>query len=145
MVALWAVAPGSMVSTWCTRGPVLRVAVWCPVALVERRWLTAAVLTILAWTRSGTAVALVAAVAVATLPVIPLPSRQPARHWWRPAAPCSPRLSAWSATGPTRPGQPTIWLALAGSRNAHNNFDFGKGSSWPPGPPSCPRPAPSSY
>ena len=131
MVALWAVAPGSLVwDMLYSEALFCALAVWALVALVERHWLTAAGLTILAGTVRSTAVALVAAVAVAALPPLirAVPARQPAREWWRPAtavltAPLGLvgywAYSAWA----------THHLAGFGwvEKNAHNNFDFGKG------------------
>jgi hypothetical protein len=46
------------------------LAIWALIALLERRWLTAAGLTILAGTVHSNAVALVATVAVAALPAL---------------------------------------------------------------------------
>jgi hypothetical protein len=89
MVALWAVAPSSVVlfrvhaeALFCA------LAVWALVALLYRRWLTAGALVALAGTVRSTALALVAAVAVAVLTA--LIQAGPARHriavWWRPVA-----------------------------------------------------------
>jgi hypothetical protein len=89
MVAVWAVAPASLVlSMVYSEALFCALAIWSLVALVERRWLMAAVLTIGAGlARSSTAVALVAAVTVAALPTViaALRARQPAAMWWRPA------------------------------------------------------------
>src|ERR1700731_2616921 len=72
LVALWAVAPGSLAwSMLYSDALFCALAVWSLVALVERRWLTAAGLTILAGTVRSTALALVAAVLVAALPPPP--------------------------------------------------------------------------
>ena len=47
MVAVWAVAPASLVlSMVYSEALFCALAIWCLVALVERRWLTAGVLTI---------------------------------------------------------------------------------------------------
>src|SRR3984957_8333033 len=86
LVALWAVAPGSLAWAMLYSDALFcALAVWSLVALVERRWLTAAGLTILAGTVRSTALALVAAVAVAALlPVIrPVRSGEPVGAWWR--------------------------------------------------------------
>jgi hypothetical protein len=131
MVALWAVAPGSVVWTMLySEALFCALAVWSLVALVERRWLTAAGLTILAGTVRSTAVALVAAIAVAALPVVirAVRAREPIGAWWRPAVsvPAAPLgllgywgYSAWA----------THHLAGFGwvEKNAHNSFDWGKG------------------
>jgi Mannosyltransferase (PIG-V) len=131
MVALWAVAPGSLVWTMLySEALFCALAVWSLVALVERRWLTAAGLTILAGTVRSTAVALVAAVAVAALPPLirAARAREPVAAWWRPAvALLSAPLgllgywgySAWA----THHLAGFLWV----EKNAHNNFDFGKG------------------
>ena len=131
MVALWAVAPGSLV--WAmlySEALFCALAVWSLVALVERRWLTAAGLTILAGTVRSTAVALVAAVVVAALPPAD-PGRASARARRRLVAsrwPCWPLplgllgywgYSAWA----THHLAGFLWV----EKNAHNNFDFGKG------------------
>jgi hypothetical protein len=71
MTALWAVAPGSIVlSMVYPEALFCALAIWSLIALVERRWLTAAGLTIRLKTVHGTAVALVAAVTVAALPAL---------------------------------------------------------------------------
>jgi len=89
MVAVWSVAPASFVLSMAySEALFCALAIWSLVALVERRWLAAAVLTIGAGlARSSTGVALVAAFAVAALPVViaALRARQPAAMWWRPA------------------------------------------------------------
>lgn len=131
MVALWAVAPGSLVWTMLySEALFCALAVWSLVALVERRWLTAAGLTILAGTVRSTAVALVAAVAVAALPpmIRAVRAREPVRAWWRPAAAALAAplgllgywgYSAWA----TNHLAGFFWV----EKNAHNSFDFGKG------------------
>src|ERR1700677_419307 len=66
VTALWAVAPGSIVlSIDYSEALFCALAVWALVALTERRWLSAALLTILAGTVRSTAMALVVAIAVA--------------------------------------------------------------------------------
>jgi Mannosyltransferase (PIG-V) len=132
MVAAWAVAPASIVlSMVYSEALYCALAVWCLVALVERRWLTAAVLTIGAGlARSSTGVALVAAVTVAALPTViaALRARQPAAIWWRPAVALllSPLgvLGYWaySAVRLHHLGG-FIWL----EKNGHDGFDWGQG------------------
>jgi hypothetical protein len=131
MVALWAVAPGSLVWTMLySEALFCALAVWSLLALVERRWLTAAVLTMLAGTVRSTAIALVAAVAAAALPPVIRAVRagEPVGAWWRPAisvlaAPLG-LLGYWGYSA---------WAThhLAGfawvEKNAHNNFDWGQG------------------
>jgi Gpi18-like mannosyltransferase len=89
MVALWALAPGSMVlSMVYAEALFCALAVWALVALLDRRWLTAAVLTLLAGTVRSTAVALIAALAIAALVTLfrAVRERQPVASWWRPLA-----------------------------------------------------------
>jgi hypothetical protein len=138
LVALWAVAPGSLAWIMLYSDALFcALAVWSLVALVERRWLTAAGLTILAGTMRSTAIALIAAVAVAALfPVIrAVRAGEPMKGvgevggaWWRPAVA--------AVTAPL--GLAGYWaysaLAthhLAGfawvEKNAHNSFDWGQG------------------
>ena len=131
MVALWAVAPGSLVWTMLySEALFCALAVWSLVALVERHWLTAAGLTILAGTVRSTAIALVAAVALAALPPVIRAVRagEPVGAWWRPAvsvlaAPLGLLgywgYSAWATHHVAGFG----WV----EKNAHNSFDFGKG------------------
>jgi hypothetical protein len=106
------------------------LAVWALVALVERRWLTAAGLTIAAGTVRSTAMALIAALAVAALPPVirAVRAREPVAAWWRPlaavlAAPLGLigywAYSAWA----THHLAGFVWV----EKNAHNSFDFGKG------------------
>jgi hypothetical protein len=131
MVALWAVAPGSLVWTMLySEALFCALAVWSLVALVERRWLTAAGLTILAGTVRSTAVALVAAVAVAAMPPVirAVRAREPIRAWWHPvaAALATPLglLGYWGYSAwVTHHLAGFVWV----EKNAHNSFDFGKG------------------
>src|SRR5580692_5840137 len=88
MVALWAVAPGSLVWTMLySEALFCALAVWALVNLVERHWLSAAGLTILAGTVRSTAIALIAAIAVAALPPVirAVRASEPIGAWWRPA------------------------------------------------------------
>jgi len=129
MVALWAVAPGSLAWTMLySEALFCALAVWSLVALVERRWLTAAGLTILAGTVRSTAVALIAAVAVAALPPVirAVRAREPVGAWWRPAAALVTAplglvgywaYSAWA----THHLGGFVWV----EKNAHNSFDWG--------------------
>ncbi len=129
ITALWAVAPGSLVlSMLYAEALFCALAIWALIALVERRWLTAAGLTILAGTVHSTAVALVAAVAVAALPVLvrAAQARQHIAAWWRPAAALllAPLglLGYWGyvAWVTHRLGG---WFSL--EKNVHNGFDWG--------------------
>jgi hypothetical protein len=132
MVAVWAVAPASFVlSMVYSEALFCALAIWCLVALVERRWLTAGVLTIGAGlARSSTGVALVAAVAVAALPTViaALRARQPAAMWWRPAvalllAPLGV-LGYWAYSA-VRLHRLGGYIGL--EKNGHDSFDWGQG------------------
>ena len=132
MVAVWAAAPASIVLSMAySEALFCALAVWCLVALVERRWLTAAVLTIGAGlARSSMAVALVAAITVATLPAViaALRARQPATMWWRPAVALlvSPlgMLAFWAySAARLRHFGGFTWL----EKNGHDSFVWGLG------------------
>jgi hypothetical protein len=87
MVAIWAVAPGSAVLSMVYAEALFSaLAVWAMIALVDRRWLTAAGLTALAGTVRSTAAALVATVAVAALIALIQAVRggRGFGSWWRP-------------------------------------------------------------
>ena len=89
MVAVWAVAPTSTVLEMLYAEALFcALAVWVLIALVDRRWLTAAGLTIAAGTVRSTAVALVAAVVVAAVAALveAARTRQRIAEWWRPLA-----------------------------------------------------------
>jgi len=90
LVALWAVAPGALVlSMVYSEALACALAVWALVAVADRRWITAGVLTMLAGTVHSSAVALVAAVAVAAVAAVIESARagQLTRGaWLRPAA-----------------------------------------------------------
>jgi len=89
MVALWAAAPGSIaLSRVHSEALFCALAVWALVALVDRRWLTAGILAMLAGTVRGTALALVAAVGVAAVLALIQAGRGRQRigAWWRPVA-----------------------------------------------------------
>jgi len=129
MTALWAVAPGSIVlSMLYSEALFCALAIWSLIALVERRWLTAAGLTILAGTVRSSALALIAAVTVAALPALirAMRARQHIAAWWRPAAALllAPLglLGYWGyvAWAVHRPGG---WFLL--EKNVHNGFDWG--------------------
>ena len=127
--ALWAVAPGSIVlSMVYSEALFCALAIWSLIALVERRWLTAAGLTVLAGTVRSSALVLVAAVTVAALPALirAVRARQHIAAWWRPAAALllAPLglLGYWGyvAWAVHRPGG-WFWV----EKNAHNGFDWG--------------------
>ena len=81
LVALWAVAPAALVlSMVYPEALFCALAVWALVAVADRRWITAGVLTMLAGTVHSSAVTLVAAVAVAALAAV----IESARAGWRP-------------------------------------------------------------
>jgi hypothetical protein len=131
LVALWAVAPGSIVLFMLySEALFCALAIWSLIALVERRWLTAAGLTILAGTVHSSAVALVAAVAVAALPVLvrAVRAHEHVAAWWRPAAALllSPLglLGYWGYVAWAM-RRPDAWFVL--EKNVHNGFDLGRG------------------
>ena len=89
MVALWAVAPMSIVLNMMYGEALFcALAFWALLALVSRRWLTAGGLTLLAGTVRSTAGALILAVLVAALIAVvqAVRARQPFAAWWRPVA-----------------------------------------------------------
>lgn len=90
LVALWAVAPGALVlSMVYSEALFCALAAWALVAVADRRWITAGALTMLAGTVHSSAVALVAAVAVAALAAViesARTGRRPVGAWLRPAA-----------------------------------------------------------
>jgi hypothetical protein len=89
MVAIWAVAPSSTVlSMVYAEALFCALAIWALVALVGRRWLTAAGLTLAAGTVRSTALALILAVCAAALIAViqAVRARQPFALWWRPVA-----------------------------------------------------------
>jgi hypothetical protein len=89
MVTIWAIAPGSLVlSMVYAEALFCALAFWALVALVDRRWLTAAGLTIAAGTVRSTAAALIAVIVVAALAALIQAgrTRQPIAAWWRPLA-----------------------------------------------------------
>src|SRR3984957_924166 len=87
MVAIWAIAPGSLVLTMVYAEALFcALAIWAWVALVAPRGLTAAGLTIAAGTVRSTAAALIAVIGVAALVALVQArrTRQPIAAWWRP-------------------------------------------------------------
>ena len=89
MVALWAVAPMSIVlNMMYSEALFCALAIWALVALVSGRWLTAGGLTLLAGTVHSTAGALILALLVAALIAVvqAVRARQPFTAWWRPVA-----------------------------------------------------------
>jgi hypothetical protein len=131
MVALWAVAPGSLVlSMLYAEALFCALAAWALVALVERRWLSAAGLVILAGTVRSTALALIAAVAVAALPPVvrAVRAREPLAAWWRPAAALllAPLgLVGYWGYAAVRTHRLDGWFWV--EKNAHLSFDWGRG------------------
>jgi hypothetical protein len=86
MVAIWAVAPSSTVlSMVYAEALFCALAIWALVALVSRRWLTAAGLTLAAGTVRSTALALILAICAAALIAViqAVRARQPFAQWWR--------------------------------------------------------------
>lgn len=88
-VALWALAPGTIVLVMLyPEAMFCALAAWSLVALVERRWLTAGLLAALSGTVRLSASALAVAIAVAALPALvqAVRTRAPFAAWWRPLA-----------------------------------------------------------
>jgi len=89
MVAIWASAPGCIaLSRVYAEALFCALAVWALIALIDRRWLTAGILVMLAGMVRSTALALVAAVAVAVVLALiqAVRTRQRIGAWWRPVA-----------------------------------------------------------
>jgi len=130
MVAVWAVAPASTVLEMLYAEALFcALAVWALIALVDRRWLTAAGLTIAAGTVRSTAVALVAAVVVAAGAALieAARARQPIAGWWRPlaAALLAPLgLLGFLAYVAVRTGRLDGWFWIE-NHTFHMRFDWG--------------------
>ena len=89
LVAVWAVAPSSVVLTMMYAEALFcALAVWALVALVSGRWLTAGLLTLAAGTVRSTAVALILTVLAAAVIAVVRAVRagRPFAVWWRPLA-----------------------------------------------------------
>jgi Mannosyltransferase (PIG-V) len=133
MVAIWAVAPGCIaLSRVHSEALFCALAVWALVALVDRRWLTAGILVMLAGTVRSTALALVAALAVAALLTLiqAARTRQRIGGWWRPVAAVllAPLglLGYWAYVAWVT-HQPEGWFWIEKHR-FHTSFDWGKGT-----------------
>ena len=130
MVAVWAVAPASTVLEMLYAEALFcALAVWALIALVDRRWLTAAGLTIAAGTVRSTAVALVAAVVVAAAAALveAARTRQRIAGWWRPlaAALLAPLgLLGFLAYVAVRTGRLDGWFWIE-NHTFHMRFDWG--------------------
>jgi hypothetical protein len=113
MVAIWAVAPGCIaLSRVYAEALFCALAVWALIALIDRRWLTAGILVMLAGTVRGTALALVAAVAVAV--VLALIQAVRTRQ----------RIGAWCYVARVT-HRPDGWFWIEKHR-FHMTFDWGK-------------------
>ena len=89
LAAVWAVAPSATVlSMMYAEALFCALAIWALVALVSRRWLTAALLTAAAGTVRSTALALVLTVLAAALIAVvqAVRARLPFGQWWRSLA-----------------------------------------------------------
>ena len=130
MVAVWAVAPASTVLEMLYAEALFcALAVWALIALVDRRWLTAAGFTIAAGTVRSTAVALVAAVVVAAGAALieAARARRPIAGWWRPlaAALLAPLgLLGFLAYVAVRTGRLDGWFWIE-NHTFHMRFDWG--------------------
>lgn len=134
LVALWAVAPGAMVLSMAySEALMCALAAWALVSLVDRRWITAGVLTMLAGTVHSSAVALIAAVEVAALIALvgaARTGRQPLGAWLRPVAAgvMAPLgLIGFWVFVTLRQAQPGGWFA--DEEKSGTSFDWGR-STW---------------
>jgi hypothetical protein len=133
MVAIWAVAPGCIaLSRVHSEALFCALAVWALVALADRRWLTAGILVMLAGTVRSTALALVAAVAVAVVLALiqAARTRQRIGAWWRPVAALllAPLglLGYWGYVAWVT-HRPDGWFWIEEHR-FHTSFDWGTGT-----------------
>lgn len=131
MVAIWAVAPGSIaLSRVYAEALFCALAVWALIALIDRRWLTAGILVMLAGMVRSTALALVAAVAVAVVLALiqAVRTRQRIGAWWRPVAALllAPLglLGYWGYVARVT-HRPDGWFWIEKHR-FHMTFDWGK-------------------
>jgi hypothetical protein len=134
LVALWASAPGAMVLSMAySEALMCALAVWALVAVVDRRWITAGVLTMLAGTVHSSAVALIAAVEVAVLITLAGAARKERLslgEWLRPfaAGAMAPLgLIGFLVFVTLRQAQPGGWLADEGKSGT--SIDWGR-STW---------------
>ena len=133
LVALWCAAPGSVVlSMVYSEALFIALAVWSLIALLNRNWLLAGGLAMLAGTVRSGAMALVAAIAIAALAVLvnTVRNREPLGPVWRPAA--APVLAALGLLGfwayvALQTGHLTGWF-WAESHWYHMGFDGGRGA-----------------
>lgn len=138
-VALWATAPGSWtLSMAYTEALYCALAIWALCMLLDRRWLTAAALTVAAGLVRFDAIALVCALWFAALTAIVSSARArtgsarartgPA-SWWRPAvalvvAPAG--VAAYLGTVALWTHRLDGWF-WAQANHWHQRFDFGRG------------------
>jgi len=134
LVALWAVAPGAMVLSMAySEALMCALAAWALVAVLDRRWITAGVLTMLAGTVHSSAVALIAAVEVAVLIALvgaARTGRPSLGAWLRPVAAgvMAPLgLIGFWVFVTLRQAQPGGWLA--DEENSGTQIDWGR-SMW---------------
>jgi len=134
LVALWAVAPGAMVLSMAYSDALMcALAAWALVAVADRRWIAAGILTLLAGTVHSSAVALIAAVEVAVLIAVVVAARAgrlPLGSWLRPVA--AGLMAPLGLIGflefvALRQARPGGWLA--DERGAGTSIDWGK-SMW---------------
>jgi hypothetical protein len=134
LVALWAAAPGAMVLSMAySEALMCALAVWALVAVIDGRWITAGVLTMLGGTVHSSAVALIAALEVAALIALvgaARTGRPPLGAWLRPVAAgvMAPLgLIAFWVFVMLRQAQPGGWLA--DEKNSGTALDWGR-STW---------------
>jgi len=134
LVALWAAAPGAMVLSMAySEALMCALAVWALVAVIDGRWITAGVLTMLGGTVHSSAAALIAALEVAALIALvgaARTGRPPLGAWLRPVAAgvMAPLgLIAFWVFVMFRQAQPGGWLA--DEKNSGTSIDWGR-STW---------------
>jgi hypothetical protein len=134
LVALWAVAPGAMVLSMAySEALMCALAAWALVAVIDRRWITAGVLTMLAGTVHSSAVALIAAVETAALIALVEAARAgrlALGAWLRPVA--AGAMAPLGLIGfwvfvTLRQAQPGGWLA--DEQKSGTSIDWGR-STW---------------
>jgi hypothetical protein len=134
VVALWASAPGALVLSMAySEALMCALAAWALVAVIDGRWITAGVLTMLAGTVHSSAVALIAAVEIAVLIALVGAARTERLSlgaWLRPFA--AGAMAPLGLVGfwvfvTLRQAQPGGWLA--DEKNSGTSIDWGK-STW---------------
>ncbi|MFT3928506.1 MAG: glycosyltransferase family 39 protein [Myxococcales bacterium] len=123
LALLWGSMPHSIVLSMAyTEGVFTALCAFCLLALLDRRWLTAALFCVLAGLTRPTGVALVAAVGVSAL--LAVFKRQDGYRPWLCGALCPLGFVGWLAWVGQRLGSPTGYFEAI--RKWGSPFDFGK-------------------